>query len=338
MPTPEFAVIAGKTVHDILAGQEAEVIEVVRRAYLAHGDGRTVNPPSYFLRYPDRPADRIIALPASLGDGFNVDGIKWISSFPGNVAAGIPRASAVLILNDHETGYPFACLESSIISAARTAASAALAAGELHRDRPRPRTVTFFGSGLIARYIHTYLHGTGWDFDEITVYDHHREYANAFAGYLDGHGKAKILIADSPESAVRASGLIVFATTAGAPHVHELGWFEHNPTVLHISLRDLDPTVLRGAVNVLDDVDHCLKANTSPHLLEQADGNRDFVDATLSDVLSGFELDRGKPIVFTPFGLGMLDLAVGAHVYHRAIDRGLVSPVPGFFHDMNRYR
>ena len=57
----------------------------------------------------------------------------------------------MLILNDHDTGYPFACLESSIVSATRTAASAALAADWLSRDRPRPRRVGFLGVGLIAR-------------------------------------------------------------------------------------------------------------------------------------------------------------------------------------------
>ena len=143
-----------------------------------------MNPPSYFLRFPDRPSARIIALPASIGGDVRVDGLKWISSFPGNVAAGIPRASAVLILNDRETGYPFAVLESSIISATRTAASAALAADRLTRDRGRPTRIGFVGAGLIARYVHTYLAGTGWSFDEIGVYDSSADSAAGFRGHL----------------------------------------------------------------------------------------------------------------------------------------------------------
>jgi ornithine cyclodeaminase/alanine dehydrogenase-like protein (mu-crystallin family) len=133
-----FAVISGSQVQRVLHGREKQIVELVEAAYRLDGAGQTVNPPSYFLRFPDRPASRIIALPASLDGTFQVTGLKWISSFPGNVALGIPRASAVLILNDHDTGYPFACLESSIISATRTAASAVLAADWLSRGRGRP--------------------------------------------------------------------------------------------------------------------------------------------------------------------------------------------------------
>ena len=168
---PPFAVIPGAQVQRALQGREKQIVELVEATYRVHGAGDSVNPPSYFLRFPDRPSSRIIALPASIGGQVRVDGLKWISSFPENVAAGIPRASAVLILNDHDTGYPFACLESSIISATRTAASAALAADWLSRGRGRPARVGFFGMGLIARYIHTFLAGTGWTFDEIGVHD-----------------------------------------------------------------------------------------------------------------------------------------------------------------------
>ena len=132
---PPFAVISGAQVRGALRGRERQIAELVEDTYRIHGAGDSVNPPSYFLRFPDRPSARIIALPASIGGKLRVDGLKWISSFPDNVAAGIPRASAVLILNDHDTGYPFACLESSIISATRTAASAALAADWLCASR-----------------------------------------------------------------------------------------------------------------------------------------------------------------------------------------------------------
>ncbi|MEU6115245.1 2,3-diaminopropionate biosynthesis protein SbnB [Streptomyces sp. NPDC047117] len=336
---PPFAVIPGEQVHRVLAGHEKRTLELVAEAYRVHGEGDTVNPPSYFLRFPDRPSSRIIALPASIGGGTRVEGLKWISSFPENVAAGIPRASAVLVLNDYDTGYPFACLESSIISAARTAASAALAADLLSRDRDRPRRVGFIGTGLIARHIHTYLAGTGWDFDEVGVHDLSAEHAAGFASYVTDSGAGgRVTVHERAEDLVRSSDLVVFATVAAKPHVTDVTWFAHHPLVLNVSLRDLAPQVLLDSANVVDDIEHCLKADTSPHLTEQLTGNRDFIDGTLYDVIDGrLRVPADRTVVFSPFGLGVLDLALGKHVYDAVRESGRLHVVDGFFHEIDRY-
>jgi ornithine cyclodeaminase len=336
---PTFAVISGEMVQRALSGHEKELVELVEATYRLHGAGDSVNPPSYFLRFPDRPTARIIALPASIGGSVHVDGVKWISSFPENVHAGLPRASAVLILNDPATGYPFACLESSIISATRTAASAALAADWLSRGRSRPSRVGFFGTGLIARYIHTFLAGTGWTFDAIGVHDVSADSADGFSGYLRQSGAGgQVTVHDSAEDLVRSSDLVVFATVAGKPHVTDPAWFSHNPLVLHVSLRDLAPEVLLASANFVDDVEHCLKADTSPHLVEQRTGDRDFLNGTLNDVMLGRAAPpTDRPVIFSPFGLGVLDLAVGKYVYDEVSRAGDLRLIDDFFHDLRRY-
>ena len=339
LTVPPFAVVPGAQVQSALQGREKQVVELVEATYRVHGAGDSVNPPSYFLRFPDRPSARIIALPASIGGQVRVDGLKWISSFPENVAAGVPRASAVLILNDHDTGYPFACMEASIISATRTAASAAAAADWLSRGRPRPTRVGFFGVGLIARYIHTFLAGTGWSFDEIGVHDLSADSAAGFRGYLEQSGTAgRVTVHDTAEQLIRSSDMVVFATVAGQPHVTDPSWFDHHPLVLHVSLRDLAPEILLDAVNVVDDVEHCLKADTSPHLVEKLTGNRDFLDGTLDDVMSGrVTVPADRTVVFSPFGLGVLDLAVGKFVYDEVVRAGELHVIEDFFAELRRY-
>ncbi len=339
LTVPPFAVVPGAQVQQVLHGREKQVVELVEATYRVHGAGDSVNPPSYFLRFPDRPSARIIALPASLGGQTRVDGLKWVSSFPDNVRAGVPRASAVLILNDHDTGYPFACLEASIINATRTAASAAAAADWLSRGRPRPTRVGFFGVGLIARYIHTFLAGTGWSFDEIGLHDLSTDSTAGFRGYLEQSGTtARVTVHDSAEELIRSSDLVVFATVAGQPHVTDPSWFDHHPLVLHVSLRDLAPEVLLDAVNVVDDVEHCLKADTSPHLVEQRTGNRDFLHGTLADVMTGrAPVPPDRTVVFSPFGLGVLDLAVGKFVYDEVVRAGDLHVVEDFFAELRRY-
>jgi ornithine cyclodeaminase len=137
---------------------------------------------------------------------------------------------------------------------------------------------------------------------------------------------------------IRSSDLVVFATVAGQPHVSDLSWFEHNPLVLHVSLRDLAPAIVLASTNIVDDVEHCLKANTSPHLAEQLTGNRDFVHGTLDDVMAGrVILPADRPLVFSPFGLGVLDLAVGKYVYDQLTRAGELDVVDDFFHELRRY-
>ncbi|MFJ9082302.1 2,3-diaminopropionate biosynthesis protein SbnB [Streptomyces sp. NPDC102384] len=336
---PRFAVISGEQVQQVLHGRESEIQELIEAVYGLHGQGGTMNPPSYFLRFPDRPSARIIALPASLGGPLRTDGIKWISSFPENTRSGLPRASAVLILNDPDTGYPYACLEGSLISATRTASSAALAADRLSRGRARPRRVGFVGTGLIARHIHTHLTATGWEFDETGVYDLSADSTDGFRGYLERSGtKGRITAHDSAEHLIRGSDLVVFATVAAKPHIHDVSWFEHHPLVLHVSLRDLAPEILLDSANYVDDIEHCLKADTSPHLAEQLTGGRDFIDGTLDDVSTGrVVVPDDRTVVFSPFGLGVLDLAVGRYVHDELARRGDLHVVDGFFDELRRH-
>ena len=105
---PTFYVVPGSTVKSIIDENRDQVFDAVENAYRLLSSGDAVNPDSTFLRYPHKPNDRIIALPAHLGGTVQKSGIKWISSFPENRATNLARASAVLILNDAATGYPVA--------------------------------------------------------------------------------------------------------------------------------------------------------------------------------------------------------------------------------------
>src|SRR2546422_1607099 len=241
----ELSIIYGKTVFDIVCAHRDECIEIVRRAYLAHAEGQSVNPDSYFLRFPDKPDCRIIALPAYLGNDFGVAGLKWIASYPGNVQRGFPRASAVLVLNDYDTGYPFAILESSIISASRTAASAALAAYWLSGRSRRAHALGIVGTGFIARYVYEFLVDTGWEIEDVRLYDTSPLESEKFQNTACRPERHRtVTVGPDVAELVRSCDLIVFTTVASTPHVADATLFEHNPLVLHISLRDLAPEIL----------------------------------------------------------------------------------------------
>lgn len=328
-----FDVLGALPIRRVIEADLDGCIEVVRRAYLSHDEGRAVVPHSSFLRMPDAPTSRIIALPAHLMAPWSVSGIKWIASYPENVSRGIPRASAVLVLNRHENGYPYALLEASVISAARTAASAALAAFELRGRSRRVRSLGFVGTGLIARWVRRFLLGSGFEVDEVHAHDLSTASARKFADELAALERpVSVTVARDADSVLSACDMTVLATVAPRPYLHDPAVLRHAPVVLNISLRDLAPELLLAAQNFVDDVDHVLRAETSPHLAQMASGHTEFITGTLADLLLGRKaVDRSRPAIFSPFGLGMLDIALGTHVFERAVAAGATQPVRAFF-------
>jgi ornithine cyclodeaminase len=320
----------------LLEGRERELMEQVALAYQSHAGGDSSLPHSTFLRFPDEPRNRIIALPAYLGAEFDIAGIKWVSSFPGNLQKGLDRASAAIILNSAQTGRPRAIIEGSIISAKRTAASAALAAVTLSECRSL-HTVGLIGCGLINFEIARFLCAASDEIGRLVIFDKREARAEHFrdkCGQL--RAGIEVEIANDIESVLEGASLISLATTAATPHISDLSRCHKGSVLLHISLRDLSPEAILNCDNVVDDIDHVSRAQTSIHLAEQLAGNRDFIRCTLADILnrtSPARINDTAITVFSPFGLGVLDLAVGKHVYDLACESGVGTVMESFLPD-----
>jgi len=317
-------ILGAGEVRAALDGAQRDVLSAVREAYELHALGRTAVPHSVFLRFPADERNRIIALPAYLGTEPPVSGVKWVSSFPGNVPRGLDRASAAIILNSMETGAPEAFLEASAISARRTAASAALAASTLASSSPETG-VTLLGCGLINFEVLIYLRTVFESIDTVTLYDLDQERARSFAAkVLAAWPSSKVEVSGSARDALARNKLVSLATTAAVPHL-DAAACRPGTLVLHLSLRDLTVDTILSSVNIVDDADHVCRAATSLHLAEQRTGDRSFIASSLGEILVAAEpytRDDRSLTVFSPFGLGCLDLAVAGLVRRAAAARG----------------
>jgi ornithine cyclodeaminase/alanine dehydrogenase-like protein (mu-crystallin family) len=150
--------------HDavLAAVSPAEAIDRVRDALLAHHRGDWVMPSKVYLDCP--PDGDFRAMPAR-GDG--LASLKWICSFPGNPARGLPTVTGVICLSDATSGQPLMLMDARSVTALRTGAVAAVATGALTPEGAR--TVGVIGCGLhgawVARCLAVAGYGPGVCFD-----------------------------------------------------------------------------------------------------------------------------------------------------------------------------
>lgn len=293
----DLPVLSGEAV--LAAVPPAEAIAATREAFVHHHRGEWTMPAKVYLDAP--PAGDFRAMPA-LGDGLAM--LKWISSFPGNPALGLPTVMGVIVLSDAATSAPVALLDAASVTALRTGAVAAVAARAL--AAPGARTVGVLGCGVHGAWAARCLAADGYG--PGVVHDVRPEVAGTLAAELGWR-------AGSREEAVAQD--VVCCVTPGYERV--LGRADVRPGA-HLNLLGADgPGKAEATVDAVIACElYCDEWVQAAHggeltgAVEQGRVRREQV-TDLGAVLAGEHPGRSTDAVTTLFdstGLAIQDLAI----------------------------
>src|SRR5579871_1540576 len=113
-------------------------------------------------------------------------GIKMVTIFPGNSDRRLPAVAAQYLLLDGDTGAVLAMIDGGELTARRTAATSALAAGYL--ARPDASTLLVVGTGRIARHLAMFHTALRPELRTIRVWGRNAAHAAALAEDLTRDG------------------------------------------------------------------------------------------------------------------------------------------------------
>jgi alanine dehydrogenase len=287
-------------------------VEAVREAFVAYARGEWSMPPKVYV--PAYPAGDFRAMPA-IGAGHAL--LKWVTSFPGNPARGLPTVTGLVLLSDASDGSLRAALDAGAVTALRTGAAAVLAAETL--GRRDAETAAVIGAGVNGRATAKTFLARG---RSVTLWDVDEQRARAAADELGAD------LARSREEALAADLLVTI--TPG----HEILLPEGSLLAgQHVSLMGADgPGKAEIAVGELarvrvfcDDWEQASHNGDLVHAVNSGMLGRDDV-VQLGDVLTGTA--EGRPsdrdiTVFDSTGLAIQDLAIALAAMERAGDLDL---------------
>src|SRR5437879_6219449 len=165
---------SGEHVREAVSPERA--LDGVRDAFVSYARGEWTMPPKVYV--PAYPAGDFRAMPA-LGGGHAL--LKWVTSFPGNPARGLPTVSGLVLLSDASDGSLVAALDAAAVTALRTGAAAVLAAEAL--GRPDAATAAVIGAGVNGRAVAETFAARGRD---VLVWDVDPDRAEATAREVGG--------------------------------------------------------------------------------------------------------------------------------------------------------
>jgi alanine dehydrogenase len=287
--------------------------EAVRAGFVAYARGEwTMQPKLYVTNYP---AGDFRAMPA-LGGGHAL--LKWVTSFPGNPARGLPTVSGLVVLSDAETGVVVALLEAGAVTALRTGAAAVLAAETL--GRVDAGTAAVVGAGVNGRAAARTFLALGrpvavWDVDEGRAEAAAADLGAEVAGSLGEALAADLLVTVTPGKEI----LLDEGSLRPGQHVSLMG--ADGPGKAEIALAEL----ARARV-FCDDWEQASHGGELAAAVDVGALSREDV-TVLGDVLTGAapgRNDTNEITVFDSTGLAIQDLAIAKAALARAGDLDLL--------------
>jgi alanine dehydrogenase len=295
-------------------------IESVEEGIKLLGLGKAVQPPKIYMGI-DKYHGFIKPMIAFVDEPLNVSATKNFSFFPKNRNRGMPTITATIILNDPETGIPFAIMDGTWITALRTAAASAVAAKYLARKDSE--VIGLFGAGVQGRTHLTALNEV-FKLESVRIADVSKEYRVKFADEMGEKLGLDVVPVDDNEQAVRGADIILTATTGNEPLVKKQ-WVEAGMFIAKVgSYQELDLGILEMVDKLVVDyweyvshrVPEIMKTNTK----------REDVYAEISEIVSGRKRGRDSDkdrIVFLSIGMGVEDAATALFAYQQAKERGI---------------
>jgi len=292
-------------------------VEAVRDAFVAYARGEWSMPPKVYV--PAYPAGDFRAMPV-LGAGHAA--LKWVTSFPGNPARGLPTVTGLVLLSDASNGSLVAVLDAGAVTALRTGAAAVLAAETLGRADAESAAVV--GAGVNGRAAARTFLARGravalWDVDRVRAEAAASELGASLAGSQEEALAADLLVTMTPGHDV----LLPEGTLRPGQHVSLMG--ADGPGKAEIAVEEL----LRTHV-FCDDWEQASHNGELAHAVEAGVLAREDV-TQLGDVLAGTAPGRGHDDEITTFdstGLAIQDLAIALAAMERAAELALETIEP----------
>ncbi|WP_405108696.1 2,3-diaminopropionate biosynthesis protein SbnB [Paenibacillus sp. FSL K6-1217] len=298
-------------------------IDTIRRTVQVMATQEFSQPIKPYLLFDKDPSSRIIAMPAYVGGGIGMAGIKWIASFPGNHNRQLPRAHSVTILNDPGSGKPLAIINSPLISGIRTASVSGLMIQEYGKAHPFADKIIagIVGFGPIGQlHLSMLTQLLGDRLEEIRIFDQNPDALHPIPEEL----RTRIRPVDSWEEAYEEADIFITCTISSS------GYIDRKPKeqslLLNVSLRDFTPAILSyTSAIVVDDWDEVCRANTDIEHMHNQRGLRREDTVSIVEVVCGNGLAKfpqEEAVMFNPMGMAAFDIAIGSLYYHEALKFG----------------